>query len=586
MDQEESLYYLADSDLDMSFTSVNTATTDRTFSARTSLARSSLTLSFNDRLSTTSTTTPSTAVPNVHHRPHGHHNNPNWEAINAAATLSSDGTLHLRHLKLLRLVGSGNLGRVFLCHLRDYDHANFALKVVDRDSLTMKKLSHVQTEAQILSSLDQPFLPTLYAQLEVSHYTCLLMDYCPNGDLHSLLRKQPFNRLPVQAVRFFAAEVLLALEYLHAKGIVYRDLKPENILIRDDGHIMLSDFDLCFNSDISPKLENRTQIKVGSTCFGDRQLEERVTEFVAEPTTAFSRSCVGTHEYLAPELVSGNGHGNGVDWWAFGVLIYELLYGTTPFKGGSKESTLRNIASTRGVKFHVTEGEREEPGMAEARDLIEKLLVKDPRRRLGCARGATDIKRHPFFNGIKWPLIRTYRPPEVRGVAVKRSKSKAHVSHVMSGVSSSSPRRPRCCWKRLSHLMRRIKGSKYSLKNRRDAVKVTSMDIGGTDMPPKTRPHSKRSRPKVLEQTPQLSRGCCTRRVAGQEEVGRTDPAEVAAYESGRGDGWAYLGGAWDDWFDDFECDGATGLAPEAAARGGGGVGRKMVVASGEGPTG
>ncbi|KAL8510009.1 hypothetical protein ACS0TY_017005 [Phlomoides rotata] len=460
MDQEDSIYYLADSDLDLSFTSVaTTTTTDRTLSARSSLARSSLTLSFNEsRLSTAS------AVPNVHPRPHRRHDNPNWAAVKAATTLSADGALHLRHLKLLRLVGAGNLGRVFLCRLRDYDHANFALKVVDRDSLTSKKLSHVQTEAQILSSLDHPFLPTLYAHLEVSHYTCLLMDFCPNGDLHSLMRKQPCNRFSVQAVRFFAAEVLLALEYLHSKGIVYRDLKPENILIRDDGHIMLSDFDLCFNSEISPKLENRTQMRVQSgryTCLGDRQREEQVTEFVAEPTTAFSKSCVGTHEYLAPELVSGNGHGNGVDWWAFGVLIYELLYGTTPFKGSSKESTLRNIASTKGVRFHVAEGEREEPGMGDARDLIEKLLVKDPRRRLGCARGATDIKRHPFFDGIKWPLIRTYRPPEIRGLAVKRSKSKMQVSHV---TGAASPLRRRCLWKKLRQLMR-IKGSKYRLNS-------------------------------------------------------------------------------------------------------------------------
>ncbi|GFP78707.1 serine/threonine-protein kinase wag1 [Phtheirospermum japonicum] len=295
------------------------------------------------------------------------------------------------------------------------------------------------------------------------------MDYCPNGDLHALLRKQPCYRLPVQAVRFFAAEVLLALEYLHAQGIVYRDLKPENILIREDGHIMLSDFDLCFQSDIHPKLETRTRVKVGSSAraryscgFSDRQREEQVTEFVAEPTTAFSRSCVGTHEYLAPELVSGGGHGNGVDWWAFGVLIYELLYGTTPFKGGSKESTLRRIASSREVRFHVAEGEREEAGMGDARDLIQKLLVKDPRRRLGCARGATDIKRHPFFDGIKWPLIRTYRPPEVRGLAVKRSKSKAHVSHV---TGASSPRRRRCFWKKLKYRLMRIKGSRYSLNS-------------------------------------------------------------------------------------------------------------------------
>ncbi|KAJ7948884.1 Protein kinase superfamily protein [Quillaja saponaria] len=354
--EEETLYSVPDTDLDLSFTSCTSTATERTFassSARTSLARSSLTLSFNEsRLSTTSNFNNSTPT-SIHLRPH-RNSDPNWSAIKAATTLSSDGKLHLRHLKLLRHLGTGNLGRVFLCRLRDYDHANFALKVVDKDSLSNKKLSHVEMEAEILSMLDHPFLPTLYAHIEVSHYTCLLIDYCPGGDLHSLLCKQPSNRLPIQAVRFFAAEVLVALEYLHALGVVYRDLKPENVLLREDGHIMLSDFDLCFKADVVPTFENRVHAnKVGSIiknkqrrcgCFGSvfkrrdvkkrqSQLEEVVAEFVAEPTTAISRSCVGTHEYLAPELVSGNGHGNGVDWWAFGVFINELLYGTTPFKG-------------------------------------------------------------------------------------------------------------------------------------------------------------------------------------------------------------------------------------------------------------
>ena len=220
----------------------------------------------------------------------------------------------------------------------------------------------------------------------------------------------------------------MALEYLHATGVVYRDLKPENVLLREDGHIMLSDFDLCFKADVVPILENRAGTRPVRGCFGLRKAAEKVVaEFVAEPTEAFSRSCVGTHEYLAPELVVGTGHGNGVDWWAFGVFIYEMLYGTTPFKGGSKEATLRNIASTRQVKFQARDDEEKGVGIAEARDLIERLLVKDPKKRLGCARGATDIKRHPFFNGIKWPLIRTYTPPEARGAA---RKTKGHVSHV------------------------------------------------------------------------------------------------------------------------------------------------------------
>lgn len=265
--------------------------------------------------------------------------------------------------------------------------------------------------------------------------------------------------------------MLVALEYLHALGIVYRDLKPENVLLREDGHIMLSDFDLCFKSDVVPTFESRVVVvnKLGRSrknqrrfrcsCLGSGNCrepdeEDMVAEFVAEPTTAFSRSCVGTHEYLAPELVSGSGHGSGVDWWAFGVFVYELLYGTTPFKGESKESTLRNIVSSMQVRFPATEDEE----IKEAKDLIEGLLVKDPRRRLGCARGATDIKRHPFFDGIKWPLIRTYRPPEVRGLMRKKS----NVTHVR-GVSNISSKRKRL-WKGLGHYMKN-KNATYNYSN-------------------------------------------------------------------------------------------------------------------------
>ncbi|GAV78677.1 Pkinase domain-containing protein [Cephalotus follicularis] len=437
MDYDETLFASDTNDVDSSFTST---TSDRTFAS--SSARSSLTLSFNNsRLS------------NI-----GHHHrkwDPHWSAIKTATSLSSDGKLHLRHLKLVRHLGSGNLGRVFLCHLRDCDNPTpyFALKVIDRDSLSDKKLSQVKTEAEILSMLDHPFLPTLYARIEASHYTCLLIDYCPTGDLHSLLHKQPGNGLPVQAVRFFAAQVLVALEYLHALGVVYRDLKPENVLLREGGHVMLSDFDLSFVADVVPTLHhrkvrahhkrtNKLRPALGCCCRFVNEPEERVvTEFVAEPVTAFSRSCVGTHEYLAPELVSGNGHGNGVDWWAFGVFIYELLYGTTPFKGGSKGSTLRNIMG-REVRFHVAE--RGGKMMGEARDLIKKLLVKDPRRRLGCSKGATEIKQHPFFDGIKWALIGNCSPPPgLRGLRTVTKTDKA--SHVTG--SHSHRRRSRWLWK-------------------------------------------------------------------------------------------------------------------------------------------
>ncbi|GAV79045.1 LOW QUALITY PROTEIN: Pkinase domain-containing protein [Cephalotus follicularis] len=164
-------------------------------------------------------------------------------------------------------------------------------------------------------------------------------------------------------------------------GIIYRDLKPENVLVRANGHIMLTDFDLSLKDDNSIS-KPQLPIKVRSTSF------------------------VGTHEYVAPEIISGEGHGNVVDWWTLGIFIFELLYGVTPFKGVDHELTLGNIVA-RALEFH------KEPSVSgTAKDLITRLLIKDPRRRMGSTMGATAIKHH-FFSGVNWALLRCTTPPYV-----------------------------------------------------------------------------------------------------------------------------------------------------------------------------
>ncbi|CAN8316221.1 unnamed protein product [Cochlearia groenlandica] len=359
--------------------------------------------------------------------------------------------LTFRDFRLIRKIGAGDIGTVYLCRLAGEDEETeeinrrrssyFAMKVVDKEALAMKKKMHrAEMEKTILKMLDHPFLPSLYAEFEASHFSCIVMEYCSGGDLHSLRHKQPNRRFSLSSSRFYAAEVLVALEYLHMLGIIYRDLKPENILVRSDGHIMLSDFDLSLCSDSIAAVESSSSSPENPPRVSPRRLArlaklfQRVLRskkvqtlepnrlFVAEPVTARSGSFVGTHEYVAPEVASGGSHGNAVDWWAFGVFLYEMIYGRTPFAAPANDVILRNIVK-RPLSFPT-----ETPATmleAHARSLISGLLNKDPIKRLGSRRGAAEVKVHPFFKGLNFALIRTLTPPEIPSSDVRRPMKSA-----------------------------------------------------------------------------------------------------------------------------------------------------------------
>lgn len=367
-----------------------------------------------------------------------------WEAINMAL---KGGPLNLGNFRLLKRIGYGDIGSVYLVELKG-TKAHFAMKVMDKAALISRnKLLRAQTEREILGLLDHPFLPTLYSYFETDKFYCLVMEFCSGGDLHSLRQKQPNKCFTEEAARFYASEVLLALEYLHMLGIVYRDLKPENLLVRDEGHIMLSDFDLSLRCSVNPTLvksssahannggstsdsgnmlsdeQAPTQSSVSSTFFPrilpsrkNRKAKSdfgllvggnRLPELMAEPTNVRSMSFVGTHEYLAPEIIKGEGHGSAVDWWTFGIFLYELLHGATPFKGQGYKATLFNVVG-QPLKFPETT-----QVSAVARDLIRGLLVKEPQKRIAYKRGATEIKQHPFFEGVNWALVRSATPPNI-----------------------------------------------------------------------------------------------------------------------------------------------------------------------------
>ncbi|GLJ57718.1 hypothetical protein SUGI_1369050 [Cryptomeria japonica] len=210
----------------------------------------------------------------------------------------------------------------------------------------MKAYKLAATEKEILSSLDHPFLPSLLTHFESETHTFLAMEYCSGGDINVLRH------------RFYAAEVIVALEYLHEKEIVYRDMKPENILVQDSGHIMLTDFDLSL----------------------------RLISDHGEYNEWKSRSFVGTEEYIAPEVLWGKFHSYPVDWWSFGVFLYEMSHGQTPFRGFSRKDTFVNIMSKD--PFFSSSSSLD--------DLIQKLLAKEPTERLN----RKQIKSHQFFWGM------------------------------------------------------------------------------------------------------------------------------------------------------------------------------------------
>ncbi|KAL3530414.1 hypothetical protein ACH5RR_009736 [Cinchona calisaya] len=369
-----------------------------------------------------------------------------WKAIHCIQ--KQYGNIGLKHFKLVKKLGGGDIGNVYLSELVG-TNCLFAVKVMDNDFLaSRKKINRAQTEKEILQMLDHPFLPSLYAHFRTDKFSCLVMEYCPGGDLHVLRQKQQSKSFSEQAARFYIAEVLLALEYLHMLGVVYRDLKPENVLVREDGHIMLTDFDLSLRCVVnltllkssSPVVEPPKRIPSPPSesscidpfclhpswqmsCFNPRFLSAAaktrklksdlaaqvspLPQLIAEPTSARSNSFVGTHEYLAPEIIKGEGHGSAVDWWTLGIFIYELLYGKTPFKGAGNDDTLSNVVS-QCLKFPAS------PIVSpHARDLIRRLLQKEPENRLGSEKGATEIKQHPFFEGLNWALIRCATPPEL-----------------------------------------------------------------------------------------------------------------------------------------------------------------------------
>jgi len=298
----------------------------------------------------------------------------------------------VKDFDLLNVVGKGSFGKVLQVRKKDNGRI-YAMKVLNKKTiLERNELEHTRAEKSILQKLVHPFLVNLNYSFQSEDKLYFIMDYINGGELFfHLQREEKFNE---GRVRFYCAEIVLGLEYLHNCGVLYRDLKPENILLTDDGHICMTDFGIS---------------KEGLVSDNDR-------------TATFC----GTPEYLAPEILQGKSYGKAVDWWSFGTLMYEMLTGLPPFYSQEVQEMYTKIMNDKLV-FPAQIS-------ADARALLTLLLERNPEKRVSDPKV---IRAHPFFKGMDWEklLRKEIEPPFIPGV-----RSKTDVSQVDQEFLSETPK--------------------------------------------------------------------------------------------------------------------------------------------------
>ncbi|KAF6091418.1 ribosomal protein S6 kinase A3 [Phyllostomus discolor] len=275
--------------------------------------------------------------------------------------------------ELLKVLGQGSFGKVFLVKKISGSDARqlYAMKVLKKATLKVRDRVRTKMERDILVEVNHPFIVKLHYAFQTEGKLYLILDFLRGGDLFTRLSKEVM--FTEEDVKFYLAELALALDHLHSLGIIYRDLKPENILLDEEGHIKLTDFGLSKESIDHEK-------KAYSFC--------------------------GTVEYMAPEVVNRRGHTQSADWWSFGVLMFEMLTGTLPFQGKDRKETMTMILKAKlGMPQFLS---------PEAQSLLRMLFKRNPANRLGAGPdGVEEIKRHSFFSTIDWNKLyrREIHPP-------------------------------------------------------------------------------------------------------------------------------------------------------------------------------
>jgi len=291
----------------------------------------------------------------------------NREADERKHALEAAEEIQMEDLEILRTLGSGTFGRVKLVRHK-VSGMPYAMKILNKAHVVAyKQQQNVIHEKELMTMCSHPFILKLHNTFKDKNHLYLLVDFVQGGELFTYLHCQPNStgKLTEDHAKFYASHVIMAIEYLHERSIVYRDLKPENLLIDPQGYLKMVDFGF------------------------------------AKVVTDRTYTLCGTPEYLAPELVLGKGHNKGVDYWALGVLIYEMVVGNSPFAAANPSDQMqicRNIVKEPLVFPSWLS--------SDCRDLIAKLLERDQTKRIGLTHGGTSaIRNHPWFANLNWDRV-------------------------------------------------------------------------------------------------------------------------------------------------------------------------------------
>ena len=355
--------------------------------------------------------------------------------------------------------GKGAYGTVLQVYLKkDPKKKIYAIKKLDINSLfSVNRLYQAYLENDILNELDSPYIVKVYGAFESDGKIHLVMDFLPNGDFSYFIKTN--YPLKEDIIKFYSAEIVLFLEYMQSKNLIHRDLKPQNIMIDEKGHLKVIDFgtvrklkyyydkrEMRFKEEkvferidsedikgvkniVNPDEEDADEDDYDDEDEEDEDNEddndfsEKKKRRIQKVRTKRSMTFVGTAEYISPEVIGDRPAEFGTDLWAFGVMLYQMYFNTTPFKAITTYLTFRNIEKPN-ITFP------NEKISEQAKDLILKILVADPKKRLGGGDPGTQydmahLKKHPFFKNIKWNNLHNTTPPGIKEYKFYECKKKS-----------------------------------------------------------------------------------------------------------------------------------------------------------------